>query len=75
MNTSAVREALQNLQEKFTWMYRWRAYLHLVQDRCDTLEWTEWEGNLADLCSEYVLHWGVDLEDWDEGEESEDEFY
>jgi len=39
------------------------------------LEWTEWEGNLADLCSEYILHWGVDYEDWDEGEESEDEFY
>ena len=74
-NTTAIQEIFKRISEQFTAMFRRKAFLHwFTGEGMDEMEFTEAEGNMNDLVSEYQQYQvatGDDDVEYDEEEEAE----
>ncbi|OPJ80408.1 hypothetical protein AV530_010730 [Patagioenas fasciata monilis] len=53
-NSMAIQELFKRISEQFTGMFRRKAFLHwYTGEGMDEMEFTEAEGNMNDLVSEY----------------------
>ncbi|KAM3878158.1 tubulin beta-1 chain [Diretmus argenteus] len=74
-NNTAIQEIFRRVGEQFTLMFRRKAFLHwYTGEGMDELEFTEAEGNLNDLVSEYQQYQDAtaDLESEADDEEEEE---
>jgi tubulin beta len=66
MNTSSVQLLLKNYAERFTAMFRRKAFLyHYTKHGMDEMEFTEAESNMNDLVSEFPENNCCGCGDWD----------
>ncbi|XP_061158069.1 tubulin beta-4B chain-like isoform X4 [Syngnathus typhle] len=73
-NTTAIQEMFKRISEQFTAMLRRKAFLHwYTGEGMDEMEFTEAEGNMNDLVSEYQQYQDATAEDEGEGEEEPEE--
>ncbi|KAI3379263.1 hypothetical protein SNEBB_003915 [Seison nebaliae] len=71
-NTTAVKEVFQHTQERFTKMFKRRAYMHFYTDEgMDEMEFSECNSNVIDLISEYQMYETASIDE-EYGEEEED---
>merc|ERR1712054_552940 len=78
-NSTAIQEMFKRVAEYFTGMFRRKAFLHwYTGEGMDEMEFTEAEGNMNDLVSEYQQYQDATAEEegeFDEEEGEEDEAY
>ena len=62
-NSTAIQETFKRVDEQFSVMFRRKVFLHgYTQEGMDESEFTEAEGNLKDLISEYQQYQDAKVE-------------
>ncbi|ORX39445.1 tubulin beta chain [Kockovaella imperatae] len=69
-NTTAIAEVFKRSHAQFRSLFKRRAYTHwYTGEGMDEMEFTEAEGNLADLCTEYDQYANAEIDDEEYAEE------